>query len=270
MRYNTQITNIDAIANGRTSTARLDVNRRYHGLKLLTFSDGVAAAADTIVDKIRLIVGSKTIREITAGDLLSIAQLNGVAVVAGELPIYFSEPWRASVMAEEATSWPMFGVNSFTLQVDLLANVGHVSTFDLRGFWDKLPNLDQNGKPFLEIIKQLSQTAIIPAGESTINTIDIDHFIHRILMRPIGAATIDKVRVDRDGETIHELNSDENTRLLKDYKLDATAFAYPLVFDYTQQITDAMTVANSLQLKITPSAGDTLNILVERRVQSYA
>jgi hypothetical protein len=215
---------------------------------------------------VRLIVGSRTMREVSATHLLAIAKLNGITLVDGELPIFFSEPWRASVMAEEATSWPMFGQTSFTMQLDLTAGVG--PGLEIRAEWDKLPNLDQNGKPFLEIIKQLSQTNLIPLGEGTINNIDFDHFIHRILL-DCAVATLSKVRVDRDGETVHELTNDENVRLLNAYKMDATAFAYPVVFDYTQQITDAMTVANALQLKVTASAADTLDILVERRVQGY-
>jgi len=270
MRQNTLVNGLSAITAGTTATARLTPGRRYHGLTLFTTSGSTPAAcvASTIIGEIRLIVGTKTIRKITAAQILAIAALNKITVPTGELPIFFSEPWRASVMGEEATSWDLTQIpgTPFIIQIDMLTGTTNPGVVIVE-HWDKLTNVDQNKKPFLEIVYQSSLFKNVATGDQDITEIDIDHFIQRILFT--AGSGITKALVVRDGETVHELTKTQNDDMLNDHGLVGSAFDYALVFDYTQQVTDALSIAKSLDVRVTSGGTQTLTALIERRKQDF-
>lgn len=269
MRLKTYINGIEGVAVGGIAVGNVPINRRYHALKAFvgaTISGSPSTDPTAILDYVRLIVNGVVIRDVTPAQLLAIADLNGQTVGAGELPMWFSEPWRASVLGEEATSWDMFGQTKFVAEFKFKSGITAPS-LKLLASYDYARNVNGD-KPFLSIVKQLSQTYNAPSGKYDITTLNINWPIQRILLQA-STGNVTAAEVYRDSELVHEATSGENARFLADYGLDGTAFSYPIVFDYDQQISSPLVVEKDLNVRATSSASNQLNVLVEQRAPGY-
>lgn len=270
MRIPIRISGVEGIAAGGHAVANIPTERRYHNFKLFCTVDGSAAAATAVVSAVRLKVNAVTIRELTSAQLLHIAALNGQTLATGELPIYFSEPWRASVMGEELTALDLFGQQKCTLEVDLMTPAqSGVPNFTLKACYDYSGTI-VNGQRILRIIKQFSQTYNAPSGEYDVDTLPIRGAIQRIHL--FGAsADITAVRVKADSAEVLDLALAENTAFLRDYKLagTATAHSFPICFDFTQQITDGLIVQKDLNVHITSASAQQVIALIEQVVTGY-
>lgn len=276
MRVQNYINGIEGVTPGGVCVSNNPLNRRYHGAKIFatanTTGGSPTAITDVtqIVDSVRQIVNGVVIRDTTAAELLAIAKLNGQTVGNNELPIWYSEPWRASVLGEEATSWDMFFQTKFTYEIRLKSTITSPAVKILASY-DFARNVSvENGKQvyFLSIIKQLPFTYNAPAGQYDITSLPIRFPIQRIHLQA-STGTISPVEVTRDGEKVLEGTSAELARFLADYSLDSTAFTQSLVFDAEQQISSALLVSRELLVRLTSSAANTLRALVEHRANGY-
>lgn len=269
MRYRGYINGIEGVVAGGTANVNMPINRRWHGWKaFVSATVGGNASTDptAILEYVRQIVNGVIIRDLTPAEMLAIWGLNGQTVGAGELPSAYSEPWRASVIGEESTSWDMFGQTKFTLEFKF-KNTAINPSLAIQGSWDFGRNVS-DGKPFLAIVKQLRQTYNAPAGKYDVTTLPIRFPIQRILLAA-STGNVTDVEVYRDGEKVHEGTSAENARWLADYSLDASKFSYPLVFDYEQQISSPLLVDKELNVRATSSAANALSVVVEHRANGY-
>lgn len=267
MRNITFINGVEGVIPSGVATVNIPIDRRYHGLKL--FVNGTAAAvASDVVSRVRIFVNGQIMRDLTATQAQKIFQLNGQTFDPLEIPLAFSEPWRASVLGEEATSWDLFGVAKCTLEVTFTAEAA--PTLQVQGAYDYAKNVTGDGKSFLAIVKQLQQVYTNPVGTLDIVNIPTSNPIQRILMQT-SAGTISSLEVYRASEKIHEGPVAQNTRWLADHKLDGTAFTFPIVFDYEQQVSSPLLVQNQGDLLVRPvftNAGS-VNVLAESRSQGY-
>lgn len=247
---------------GGTATFSLPTGPRYHSLLLQTFLGGVLDDADDIIDRVRLKVNEVTIWDVTAAQLLKEAELNGVTVDTGSLPLFFSEPWRADKTDEEITAWDTFGERSFKVELVIKpALVGVVlvtgqMTYDFDG-------LVIDGVRRKSIIRKLAYTFNAPAGAYDIDTLNIRYPILRLLMD--GTQAINWVEVTADSRRVFEATLFQNTELLNNYGFDAGAasFRFPVVFDHSEQLKDFLEVQKSLNVRIDSAAGQAVNILQE-------
>lgn len=270
MRYRTYVNGVEGVVAGGTATVNVPINRRYHGIKaFVSATVGGSGSTDptAILDGVRLIVNGNTIRDLTPAQYLAIAALNGQTVGAGELPFWFSEPWRASVLGEESTSWDMFGQTKFVLEFKF-KSAAVSPTLVIEASYDFGRNIS-DGKPFLAIVKQTSQTYVAPSGKFDVTTLPILYPIQRILLAA-STGTINDVEIIKDGNTkVQEGTAAENKRWLADYGMDGTAFSYPVVFDYEQQISSPLQVDKDLNVRVNSSAANTLTAITEYRVPGY-
>lgn len=269
MRYKGYINGVEGVVAGGTATVNMPINRRYHGFKaFVSATVGGVPSTDpkAILQYVRQIVNGVVIRDLTPTQYEAIALLNGQTVGAGEMPSWYSEPWRASVLGEESTSWDMFGQTKFTLEFKFLAAAVSPS-LAVQATWDFGRNVS-DGKPFLAIVKQLSQTYNAPAGKYDVTTLPVRFPIQRILLAA-SAGTIVDTEVYRDGEKVHEGTTLENQRWLADYGLAGTAFSYPIVFDYEQQISSPLIVDKEINVRVNSSLANSLTVITEHRANGF-
>lgn len=266
MRILNYINGVEGVVTGGTATVNIPINRRYHQLKVIVTAGGGVTAASAILDYVRLLVNGVVIRDLSPAEIIAIATLNGLTSVAGEVPLYFSEPWRASVVGEEATSWDLFFQQKCTLEMKFAAGLVTPAAVVL-GQFDYGRNVS-DGKPFLSIVKQLKQTYNAPAGRYDVTTLPKTYPIQRVLIN-VSAGTVVDVEVTRDNEKILEATVAQNSAFLKDYKMVASAFSYPVAFDVEQQISSALIVNKELNVRVNSSAANTLTAIVEHRTPDY-
>lgn len=269
MRTINYVNGIEGVISGGTSTVNVPINRRYHALKLFvgaTISGTPSTDPTAILDYVRLIVNGTPMRDLTPAQILAIADLNGQTVGAGELPIWFSEPWRASVIGEESTSWDMFGQTKFVVEVKFKSGLT-VPTLAVLASYDFGRNVS-DGKPFLAIVKQLQQTYNAPSGNYDVTTLPIRFPIQRVLLQTSTGA-INSIEVYRDNDKVYEGTAAQNTRFLADYGLDGTAFSFPYVADYEQQISSPLIVDKDLNVRVNSASANTLTVVTEHRANGY-
>jgi hypothetical protein len=272
MRKIEEINGISGVAPGGVSTLNMPLNRRYHALKVFptgTIDEGGGPTVTTdptkLIAQIRLIVNGVVIRELTPLEFLRIAGAN----FDGEqettnVPIYFSEPKRASVMGEEGSSWDMTSapdnpILTFVLEITWLSGITNPVTKVLASY-DHGRNL-VNGKSFQQIVKQKGLTFNAPAGDYDITSLSIRHPIQRLHFQP-SAGTVSRVEVVRDDEKVLDAQKVHYDEFLDDYDIDSP-FALSVAFDHEQQISSALKANQSLRVRVQCSDANNLRVITE-------
>jgi hypothetical protein len=273
---------MQGVGPGAVGTLDIPVGRRYHSLKIFvsgTFNAGASTNPVELIASLRLIANGIVIRDLTPAQIIKIAALNNITLDAtlGELCWFLSEPWRSSIIGEEATSWDLIGggVQTLTLEVSFnsVSVTGAYAITNLalfaQGSFDYGRNFGTDGKPLLSIIKQLRNTLNMPAGQSDIYPPNIQYPIQRIHFLPSTGA-ITALEVYNNSVKVLEGTTGQINDFYKDYKVIGTAFPISAVFDFTQQLTDALFVANNnLDLRITCASANTLTYVTEARAPGF-
>jgi len=283
MRNINYLSGIQGVGPGAVSTLSIPVGRRYHSIKAFvsgTFNSAVSYDPTELIASARLICNGVVIRDLLPADVISIAKLNNITpdTANGELPFYFSEPWRASIIGEEATSWDLIGgnVQTFTLEITWRATsvTGSYAitapAIAIEASFDYGRNFGTDGKPLLNIIKMLRNAVNVPTGESDIYPPNAGTYpIQRIHYR-VSTGTFTSIKVYNNSVIVQEGLTAQLNDFYKDYKILGTNFGLCSVFDYSQQLTDALFVANNnLDLKVTVSAAATLTYIMEQRAPAF-
>jgi len=279
MRLLEPIAGIEGVASGATATVKVPTNRRLHLLRLFAqATDAVPATvygAD-VIDEVQIFVGTSLVRIITAAELLFRAGFEGYTITPqyDGVPIYFSEPKRASVMDEQVTAFDLWNVPDMTLKVKIKSGLTAV-TLKAVMVYDEGYTTDAKGNRVLNVIRQLPN--FYNAGTSyDITTLDITFPIQRIFLFPASGVTITgvKVVVD-DSKIVHELTQRENIAFLEDYGLIAEAGngkCYPVCFDANGQLFDGLGAdrpIRSLRVTVAQSGAGQIKALLESRAPRY-
>lgn len=260
MRFLNRITGIEGVVSQGLATFSLPTGPRYHAIKLRTFLDGDPAAAGSVVERVRVKVNEVTIWDVAVSRLLAEATLNGLTLAVGELPLFFSEPWRADKVDEQLTAWDTFGERSFKVELVIANTDDEVPLISGTSIFDYGATI-VDGQRRKSIIKKLEYTFNAPTGSFDIDTLNIRYPILRLLMAAGGA--INEVEVTADSVRVLEITTPANTQNLANYGLVGTAFAFPVCFDYTEQLTDFLEVSKSLNVRVASGATQAVTILQE-------
>lgn len=267
---------VEGVVAGGIALVNIPVNRRYHAIKIFAGANDSEgdplASVESVVDYVRVIINGVVFRDLTAVNYRKIARLNGMTVATNEIPLYFSEPWRASITGEESTSWDLSGVVKATIEIKLKSGIVSPSVkVQAVSDFGRNTTLGTDGQlvPFTAAVKQLTLTYSANQGVFDITTLPIGSPIQRIHFLT-SSGTISSVEVIRDGEKVHEATIAENTRFLADYGIAAAEFTYPLIFDFEQQISSPLIVSRDLLVRPTLSANATLTAIVESRSNRWA
>lgn len=276
MRIYEPIAGIEGVASGAAATVSVPVNRRLHLLRLFaTATDGVPSTvygADVISD-IQVYVAGRLIRTVTAQELLDRAafeQYNISPDVDG-VPMYFSEPKRASVMDEQVTAWDLWGRSNMTLKVNIKSGLTNPSLSAIMVHDDGFTTNAQ-GNRVLNIVRMTP--FFFNAGTSyDITALDIDKPIQRMFIYPEAGNAIQSVKVVVNNvQTVHEMTASENAAFLEDYDLVANTGngdPFPVVFDANGQLFDGLPVVQALRVTVKSSGAGQLKVLLENRATDY-
>jgi hypothetical protein len=219
------------------------------------------------IEYVKHIVNGVVIRDLTPEQIIKIAQANfGGVAVTDHIPVYFSDPTRATIIGEEATSWDMFGQTSYVIEIKFKAGTTNPQA-TIQATYDFQRNM-ANGSPYLSIVKQHALTYNAPAGDLDIVNLPKDLPIQRMHIEP-SSGNVTAVEVSADGEAVFEASAAENAALHKDYGI-VSPFGYSVIFDYEQQLTSPLKVARELNLKPTFTASNNATIVLERISKGYA
>lgn len=274
MRRINYINGISGVAPGGVATLNMPLERRYHGLKIFASVTETVAGNTTpstdpadVIDGVKLIVNGVVIRDLTPSQIVKLVQANfGGVAVSDHIPVFFSEPTRATIIGEETTAWDMFGQTTFVLELKLKSGTTNPQV-TVQASYDFSRNKN-NGVPFVSIVKQHALTYNAPSGDFDIVNLPIDLPIQRLHI-DASTGTVGPVEVEADGETVHEATKAENDALHLDYGIDSP-FDYSVIFDHEQQLTSPLKVQRSLNLKPTFSASNNATIVLERIARGYA
>lgn len=269
-RINDQIAGINGVVAGGVATVNLDVGRRYHGLSFYYKGNAAQATIEADILYIYLYVNTVLIREIIPSELFNENAANGRAFNLGEIPIFFSEPWRASVMSEEATAWDMFGQLSFTAK---LAIAGAAVAPAVTGVsqYDYLRNVDQSGAPALNIVKWVRNSFNLSLGQQILTQFEKGKLYQRQTFTTTAGNELSAFLVTLNGQVQRNVTRTEIANVVDAYQITQQAATSLLYWDYSQQITDALEVGPTAawQIQVTSPAAQGCNVLSQIRVPGY-
>ncbi len=272
LRMVNYITGFQGIANSGTATLNIPTNRRYHSLRLWCTIAGTLSDPTTVISSLQLVVNGQIMLEATPAQLINLAKTFRVTPGTGELPIFFTEPWRNDTRTAEATSWDMFGQNTFVLRATFLNPGGAVgctvtSDFDLERNVRFNPRT-QKQEAFLAILKRFNVSINSPSGNGDVTTLPLNYPIQRILLS-VSANAISDVLITVDGSNkIFEATKAENQNLLNANLLTGTFFEYPIIFDYNSKL-GANLKAQNLDVRLNCSGANTTTFHVMQLVPGY-
>lgn len=205
-----QIVGINGVAASATVSINLNTDQRYHSITLNTTDSGSAAAVSTIITQVRMLVDGVAVRDLTAAQIIKIAQANGYYPQLGELPIFFTEPWfNGGIINEpdDVTSWDMAGAKTFQIQLTLASGTtpGITGTYE---YDFKRNGLVENGvfRPVLQPVAQKNFNFTTSAAQNVITQIPIDFPLRRIYFS-VAAGTITGLQLKQDGNIIFNATS---------------------------------------------------------------
>lgn len=269
MRLTTKINGINGVGPGQTATVLFPVDRRYHEILLKFSYDAVAAPTfaqmHAAIDIVRLKLNSNTIREFTIAELEQVLKTKGQPLVAGYIPIFFSEPWRVTRFEEEIFALVTQGSSTFTLEVVLKSSV---VAPQLSG--DITYDYLRSNRFFMKW--ERATVPVSSAGDFDWNTISK---VGALSTLHLLSADVTKVQVTVDNVEVANRDKATNKQLLAGHGfVQDDAVSYPLMFDYTGYNDDALTLTKEVggatlprdefNVKITKSSSGSFPAIIER------
>lgn len=273
-RFVNYIAGIQGVSSSGIATVNAPVNRRYHSLHInTTNAAGVLTDPTTIISLVELVVNGVVMRSGAPATFINIAKTYKYTPSVGEIPIWFSEPFRNELPnSSEATSWDMFGQATFVIRLTFLAPGGGVGIQSITADFDGKRNLkrDASGNmvPFLAILKQTDISIVAASGQNDVTTIPTAYPIQRIYT-DISANAISKVEFYGDNNVkILEGTKGENALLLGNNDISASFFEYPIIFDYDQRLGSGLSTS-TLDLRVFTTGAGTLTFHLHQMVDGY-
>lgn len=267
-----QIPGITGVGAGGLALVNIPTNARYHRLAFFCTNNGVASTAK--LTSAKLLVNGVNMRDITPSNVINIAQTQGVTPSAGVLPIYFTAPWRNLIAANDSNSWDLAGQATFSVQLGIDATAVNPTVQGVMEF-DYLRNVRTEGNaqvPFLQPVAQHQFLVNGAAGRNDVNYLPFDFPITRCWIYSGLGNSISLLEVYQDGNKIIEGTPAQLNELNAEYGIllgGANPFETGAVFDADQRWWKGIKAANSLNFRVTLSANDTINFVMETLPGAY-
>jgi hypothetical protein len=245
-------------------------------------SGGVVAPVppELLLTSIKESVNGVNMRDITPANRIKIALANprnGWTLVTGELPIFYTEPWRNLNGHNEITSWDLAGQNTWQLQIGIAPNISAPSLVGSYEF-DFIRNMRPSvagGKrvdvPFLQPVKQHQFSFPVPAGRFDLNTLPFDFPISRVWLYetdlntnvPLGVGSIVQVEIYQDNNKILETTLAQNQQVLREYGFATNIFDAAFVADIDQRLYKALHCEKQFIIRVYSANAANLNVVLE-------
>lgn len=259
---------------------------------------GTASAISpiTFLTSVKQMVNGVNMRDISPDSIMRIAMGCGYNPALGELPLFYTPPWRNVNQDNEITSWDLFGQSTYQLQFGISATVSLPSLVGVTEF-DSFRNTRMIGDkevPFLQPTAQHQFTWPIVAGRNDINTLPFDFPISRMWLLGSTPGSITQVEVFQDGNKPFEADITQLKQSYNEYGFmfgdrpdflsvnyattNALKAAYqqPLFFDGAfisdpdQRWQKALIAERQMILRVFSSVAQTLTIVQETMPGAYA
>lgn len=268
MRRTVVLTSINGVAAGQTATLDLPTGgRRYFALYALYKTNAAQATIEADITEIRIIINGKVQRRLSSADLNFLNTTNGLAFVAGMIPILFAEPRRRTMQGEEGLAWGTVGVGTFRVEFDI---AGGAVAPTLSAFAE----VDDVPAPLGPIVKVYKET-FNATGAQTLNitTLPKRDSYARIHAR---SALVTRMKAVVDGLDIFDVDRATAAALLtRRQGLAMVANNFSLIFDSSDQVTDALPMfkdigggrlaqVSEFRVDVTASGAGAIPLLIER------
>ena len=242
MREPITTNSFSGVAPGQTATLELPVgNLIYHNI-LFRYDTGTAggpnqANMEAEIEEIRIKLNGIVQRTFSAAELFALNAINGIAVEAGFLQHFFSEPWRRSALGEDALGWGTSDLDTFQIEVDI-ASGATSPTLSATVEVERLPRK-------LGPIVKWRRFVLQPNAAGLLNVTNLPKLDAYLRLHTF-ANTITRQRVVVDQEEKFNQLDTESRRRYADAGLLVPAAMTSIIFDKTQRVADALPMATPL------------------------
>ena len=277
MRIYEPIVGIEGVASGGTAYIRLPQNRRHLMARLFCSATHVVGGTPTpttnpadIIESITHLVRGREIRVESVADIIAQREFYKLpADASNALSLYYAEPWRADVLDEVITAWPMFdGEGEVVIKAKLKAGLTNPAISAINVYDGNAARV--NGQIVKQVVKRFTVNKNLGTVGDFADNLPINWPILGIFLKGEAGKTIDKVKVTVNNTVVvHEMTRQENAAFLSDYNLDASKFHYPLRFDMEGQLGRRLEGISSLNVRVWSSAAQNVEAVVECVAPDY-
>lgn len=291
------ITPVDATGTG----ARLTVTAAAGAVTALAVTVGGTASPinpASLVTGMKLLVNGVNMRDIIPANILKIAIANGYLPTLGELPVFFTEPWRNLLGHNETTSWDTFGQATFQLQISIAATVSLPNLVGVQEFDYQRNARPSTTKPgtsdlFLQPVSQHQFSWPIVAGRNDINNLPFSYPISRLWIYGTIANQITQLEIYQDNNKVFEATEDQLKQMFKEYGFQfgqpnfvnsnwstsaalQGAYVEPIYFDSAfisdpdQRVFKALACANSFVVRVYSAQAQAITFVMEMLPGQYS
>lgn len=255
-----------------------------------------ACSPSRMVNTVKLTVNGVNVADLTGPQEVLRAQFNGVNPGAGQLPIFFTEPWRNYTRFPEITSWDMAGQSTFQVQIGINSNIVSPGiTGDME--FDYIRNTASGGivaslyqqllaagsapAPILAPISRHAFTFQLNAGLNLVGQgqIPFNFPILRMFMIGSSPGNLTQLEVLQDSSKVEEgfiITQNNGGQLGQINEFLSEQGFFPAIFDASyvadmnNRIDTALKCRSNLQLKIYSAVSQSLTIIQEKLPGSYS
>lgn len=217
---------IEGVVAGGTAVIDLPTNVRYHAVFLQYDTDTAGGATEVNMEaeikQIRVDLGEVTQRKASPSQIFDINRSKGITPTVGDgtaqgyIPIFFSEPQRATQEQQEATAWGMLGVTDFQIEIDI-NDAGQVPS--LKGF----AIVDDVQEAPMGIVKWKHNVITIAATGETpyaLSTTGGDSY-QGLYLFETAAGDIDELLIEWDGVKMYQLTEYQDNAYIEQFLRNA-------------------------------------------------
>ena len=203
----TDVTGIPAASASSTARLNIPLYPRLHQLKCTVTQGGnpaPVAAMMAAIDNLSFFLNTDAVRTLRLSEYLAILQANGLELRPGVLPLYFSEPWRATVTEEEALALALLNrYVTCALELDITQPATPL-VFDFNAKADGFVKNDSAGNPFLNMIGHRALVWEASAGQPEFFFRDLRGPIQRMFLFLPQGLSLSRVRLKQLGNPFYD------------------------------------------------------------------
>lgn len=262
----------NGVAAGQRATLDLprDKSLVYHHVYLIydtgTTGGPTRANMESEINQIRVMINGKPQWTFSAAELFSILENENRSIPDGFIPLLFSDPRQRTPQAEDSLALGTGGINTFQIQVDIDGGATNPSlTARVEGL--RIANGPRPTSPMLRYDKRT--IPVSSTGTITFTDLPESESYTRLYLFEASNGDINSVKVEVGGDEIYNLDrAVAENQIDMVYDFTPVSALFPVLFDRTNRISDALAVANSVaqgELKITldMAAANSVDLIAE-------